>query len=276
MNATTREHWDAFAGHRRNVSARLGAGGAPRPTRLCVVGAGNANDLDLPALLEAHREVHLVDLDAEALALGAGRQGVAGHPGLRLHGGIDATGMLDAMAAWSPWTSVTPADRAALTGWPAGRVALALPGGFDLVASTCLLTQLMESARHALGAGHFQLVAVERAIRAGHLRLLDRLAAPGGRACLITEVASSDAIPGLGEVPEADLPGLLRRLAPGSGHFRGVHPAELAEALRDARGTGPNGIGWEPTRPWRWHLHARAYLVWAMAYRVGGPSAAGR
>ena len=35
--------------------------------RLCILGAGNTNDLDLAALLSTHREVHLVDIDSESL-----------------------------------------------------------------------------------------------------------------------------------------------------------------------------------------------------------------
>ena len=68
FNAESRDQWNAFSGHRQKVSALLGAGAEPRAGRLCVLGAGNCNDLDLASLLQAHREVHLVDLDAVALA----------------------------------------------------------------------------------------------------------------------------------------------------------------------------------------------------------------
>jgi hypothetical protein len=50
--------------------------------RLCVLGAGNGNDFDLESLLAAHREVHLVDLDADAQAWCARRKSVQGRPGL--------------------------------------------------------------------------------------------------------------------------------------------------------------------------------------------------
>src|SRR5260221_9090475 len=114
FNAESRDQWDGFSDHRRRVSALLGAGLGPRPTRLCVLGAGNGNDLDLRTLLEAHREVHLVDLDREALARGAEGQGVANDPGLHLHGGLDVTGMLDAIAGWSPHAPIAGSDLSAL------------------------------------------------------------------------------------------------------------------------------------------------------------------
>src|SRR5690348_15383718 len=67
FNAETRDHWDAFAGHRAKVTGLLTSGGLPGASRLCVLGAGNCNDVDLAALLRAHREVHLVDVRLPAI-----------------------------------------------------------------------------------------------------------------------------------------------------------------------------------------------------------------
>lgn len=272
FNAASRDQWDGFERHRRAVSALLvGAGADPGPGlgRLCVLGAGNGNDLDLPALLAAHRAVHLVDLDADALALGVSRQGLAGHPGLHRHGGVDLAGLLDVMARWSPGTRVGPSELSALAEWPAGRVAMALPGLFERVASTCLLSQLIGTASRALGEGHPQIGPVVRAIRAGHLRLLARLAAPGGSAVLITDVVSSEALPALATMPESSLAGLLPSLARSGDHIRGVHPSALISALRDDPELAGRVTGREAARPWRWRLHARDYLVWALTFRVG-------
>jgi hypothetical protein len=273
FNASSRGQWDGFAGHRRKVSALLGAVAALGRTRLCVLGVGNGNDLDLPALLEVHREVHLVDLDPEALERGVGRQGVAGHPSLHLHGGIDVTGMLDTIATWSPRTPIGTADLEALAEWPSRRVAMALPEPFDLVASTCLLSPLIGNAYHAVGEGHPRFLALVQAIRAGHLRLLTHLAAPGGTTVLVTDVASTDTFPALGSFPESSLPGLLRRLADGRGFFHGVAPAVLSSAFRNDPVLRPRVAGLEWIPPWRWNLHERLYLVLALRCRVEvGPS----
>ncbi len=268
FNASSRDQWDGFSGHRQKVAALLGAGVAPGGTRLCVLGAGNGNDLDLPALLEAHREVHLVDLDSGALASGLERQGVADHPALRSHGGIDVTGMLNAVASWSPRASIAPADLQALVEWPSRRVGLALPGPFDLVASTCLLSPLIGNAYHAVGEGHPQFLALVGAIRTGHMRLLTHLTAPGGTAILITDVASTDTFPTLRAVPEDTLPGLLRELALGRRFFHGVDPAALTEALRHDSVLSARVASLERIPPWRWNLHARVYLVLAIRCRM--------
>jgi len=137
------------------------------------------------------------------------------------------------------------------------------------VGSTCLISQLFETARHALGPTHTSLGAVETAIRTGHLRLLARLTLPGGSAVLTTEVASSDTVPDLAGLPEDALPALLTRLQQTGNHFRGVHPEGMLAAVRDDPWLRSRVARVKSSRPWRWRLHARDYLVWAMTFRVG-------
>lgn len=271
INAASRDQWDAFAEHRRCLTRVLvrGVGIKEGISRLCVLGAGNANDLDLPALLSAYREVHLVDLDAEALALGAARQGVASHLRLRLHGGVDVTAALDRVSDWSPFSALGPADLEALAAWPLSRVAAILPGGFDRVVSTCLLSQILETAAHALGQDHRQIVAVEAAFLAGHLGLMARLAAPGGEAVLVAEVVSSYMLADLPTMPADELDGLLAKLGRQGNHFRGVHPRQLLAKLRSDPVVGPLVATSGLLSPWRWRLHNRTYLVGAIEFRIG-------
>jgi len=269
FNAGSRGQWSGFEGHRREVSALLGPEGRPGISRLCVLGAGNGNDLDLPALLASHREVHLVDLDPTALDHAAGHQAVAGTPALRCFGGLDLTGLLDAIAGWSPTTPIGPRDLEALVEWPARRVGLALPGPYDVVASTCLLSPLIGNASVALGERHPRFEAVVGAIRLGHLRLLAGLTAPGGTSVLISDVTSTDHHPTLASAPDASLPSLLARLCREGGLIRGVNPAEVIAAIRGDPALSARVAGLEPVRPWRWRLFAREYLVWAVRCRFG-------
>jgi hypothetical protein len=269
FNHESRDQWDGFARHRREVSALLGAGKPGGSTRLCVLGAGNCNDLDLGALVAAHREVHLVDLDAGALERGAGRQGLADSAGLHRHGGLDVTGMLDAIAGWSPLAPIADRDLAALVEWPSRRVGLALPGPFDLVASTCLLSQVVGNASHSLGEAHPRFADAVRAIRLGHLRLLAHLASPGGRIVLVTDVVSSDREPALASVPEGSLAGLLTRLTRRGGLIHGVNPAELLSVFRSDPVLATRVVSLAATPPWLWKLHDRLYLVLAITIRVG-------
>jgi hypothetical protein len=268
LNASSRGQWEAYAEHRRCLTGVLARAATAGWSRLCVLGAGNVNDLDLPALLAAHREVHLVDIDSEALARGTARQGVAGHPGLHLHGGVDVTATLGILSDRTPMSELGPADFDAMAAWPASRTAAILPGGYDRVASTCLLSQIMETAAHAIGRGHRQLAEAEAALRAGHLRLMARLAAPGGEAVLVTEVVSSDMLAALPTLAADRLAGLLQALGRTGNHLRGVHPRQLLAALRADPSVGPLVAASAPLGPWRWRLHDRTYLVGAVSFRL--------
>ncbi|AGA28772.1 hypothetical protein [Singulisphaera acidiphila] len=268
FNAGSRGQWDGFAGHRERVTQLLAAGGRPGESRLCVLGAGNCNDLDLPTLLKAHGNVYLVDLDHDALAQGAERQGVAVHPALHRLGGIDLTGMIDDLANWSATTSIGLRELVSLVEEPTRLVVPNLPGPFDLVASTCLLSPLVGNAFHSVGESHPQFMAIVQSIRAGHLRLLSRLTAPGGTALLITDIVSSETLPALPTVADSALPDLMNAIVRERNYFHGVNPDVLWAAFEEDPVLRALVTERESLAPWRWKLHARLYLVWAIRSKV--------
>lgn len=273
FNASSREQWAQFSEHRERVSRALGAGEremdkvrwsgglrSDRP-RLCVLGAGNCNDLNLGDLLTCYSEVHLVDVDPVALEQGARRQVGARPPYLNLHGGIDVSMFLDRFATWTPLTDVTPADLAALADWPSLRVPLALPGPFDVVGSTCLLRPLIGNSRQSLSARHTEHRKVVAAIRLGHLKLMNSLLVPGGRGVIITDVASSDTYP---PIVGQNLPAgriLHYTLLDAGGYLEGVNPDVILSTLRELVS---KSIRYHGT--WKWQLHDRTYLVQGLSF----------
>src|SRR3954469_24491864 len=64
-NSSTRQAFDKYSRHRAQQMALLQGW---RGERLAVLGAGNCNDLDLTALAHSFRELHLFDIDSQALA----------------------------------------------------------------------------------------------------------------------------------------------------------------------------------------------------------------
>lgn len=267
FNTSSRDRWDDFAEHRRQVTARLAAFASRGGTRLCVLGAGNANDLDLATLLSSFREVHLVDLDGEALGRGADRQEVRAHPSLFLHRGLDVTGMLDTMTSWTPLTPIVQTTLHALATWPADRVTPVLPGPFDVVASTCLISQLLETATHTIGRVHLAHFDVLHAIGVGHLRLLASLLSGGGTAFLISEIASSEKIPDLASLPEGELAALAIELDDSDRLFGGLDRSSLIDILRGDPKFRAQSCEFEFSSPWRWRLHERIYLTRAFQFR---------
>jgi hypothetical protein len=270
FNNNSRDCWESFTQHRRNVTELLRGATAAGTSRLCVLGAGNCNDLDLKLLLGCHREVHLVDLDGEALAQGVARQGLATHPALHRHGNIDLSGMLGTLAGWSPTAAPGPADLATCMEEPLWRLRSTLPGPFDVVASTCLLTQLLGVLTVTVGEGHPRFLELLQAIRAGHLRLLTGLIGPGGSGVLITDIVSADSFPALTSVTEAALPGILPRLIQQRNFFHGVNPAILTALFRTDPVLASQVAELQPLPPWRWQLGARLYAVWAIKVRRNG------
>lgn len=268
FNASSRGHWDEFAPHRERVTQLLSKEAKRGSSRLCVLGAGNSNDLDLAALLDVFREVHLIDLDGNALSLGAARQGLAGHPALRLHGQVDVTGAFDIIASWNPLTSVEPAHLHALAGWPIERASRTLPREFDVVISACLLSQLFETVNHALGRTHQNLSAVRRAVLAGHLRLISALTAARGTSILVTEITSSDTLPSLARIPESSLLSLPDRLEREGNVFSHLHRSAFLDAI------GRDPVLRDRVKPretagvWRWRLHQKVYLIQAMRFQT--------
>jgi len=100
------------------------------------------------------------------------------------------------------------------------------------------------------------------------LRLLAQLAAPGGTAVLITDVVSSDTYPPLPNVPEQELGALLRRLTRDGNYIHGIQPEVVLSELRRDPVLSGRVAQWKVELPWRWQLHARVYLVWAVRWQT--------
>jgi hypothetical protein len=261
-NAASRGRWQAFDGHRRRLTELLRAGTG----RLVVLGAGNCNDLDLAVLAEAYREVHLVDLDQEAMRAGVERQGLTDRPGVVCHD-LDLTGLLGLVGGWTSETAVTDADVAACADEPV-RLAAALPGPFDMAASTCLLSQLILGLVRSVTPTHPRFLELVQAVRAGHLRQLSRLTAPGGVGLFVTDVVSSESLPVLPTLPDDVLPRLPTELARTRNFFHGLNPVVLESLWRNDPVLKDEVTDVAVLRPWLWDFgERRTYLVWAARFR---------
>ena len=271
QNRTTRSQWQMYASHRQALE-RLIVPERRGNEAICVLGAGNCNDLDLKWLVESYRQVHLVDLDPDALASAVERQGVAGHAAIHRHAPVDLTGIADEVSRWSKSTpSQAEIDAARLRALepvdpPWGR--------FDVVLSPCVLTQTMNPARDALRdkypPSHPSRVGLRDALRLRHLRMLAPSVAPGGRAVLAIDLISAERFTDLPRVPQDQLDDFMRSFIAAGRHYRGLEPSGIAEAYRSdpsvQRQMGPPAF----TPPWLWHLGLRkTFLVYAAIFRAG-------
>lgn len=258
-NAASDGAWELYAPHRDQVTRLVREAQKIWPARLCWLGAGNLNDLDLAALTGTFEEFVLVDVDAGALERGIARQGLAGDPRVRIAAPVDITGVLiDGPAMRDPST----VDRC-LDGL--GRIPdFGERGRSTVVASVGVLTQLIDGVVRMAGESHPRFRELVSAVRAQHLRLLLDLLVPGGTAVLVTEVVSSDTCPALLTTRESDLPGLLRQEVAARNFFTGTNPAMLEQVLRSDQRLVARLAEVRFVNPWLWTFLTRTYLVYAV------------
>jgi hypothetical protein len=259
-NREGRDLWERYAVHRQHLTAAvlaLAPGG-----RLCLLGAGNANDYDLPALAERFEEIHLVDIDPASLARATGRQPAPVRNKLRSHAPIDLSGLFHQMDA----------------GFERGRDSLVevgvkdvlgrLPGDFDVVVSGCVMSQISWSFARMGGDDLEWRTTLEQAMVNVHLRTLLGLCRPGGAALLAADLVSTDNYP-LDELPEGtDLRALVSTLAASRQAYAVSNPELLQQVIRRDRRLREQVSAQEQGAPWLWTgSQDRTYLVYPLVLR---------
>jgi SAM-dependent methyltransferase len=273
-NRNAAPHIGRFENHRRHLTALLardralpspiGQARAPEPATLCVLGAGNAADLELEQLSERYEAIHLVDIDQSALARAHARQTPRTREHLVLHDPVDLSGMLERLDRWR-MMDVSAEELLRQPSSAAEAIAARLGQHFDVVVSACLLSQMHLAVRRALGEDHPLFGALSYTLTLTHLRTLARLTRPGGRIVLATDVASERMAP-LHELDAgADLRALLERLVREGNVFNAVNPRALAEVAADDPSLALELAPAQVTDAWLWHNgEQQIFLVCAL------------
>lgn len=258
-------HEGHFASHRARLTlailARAPAGGE---ARLCLLGAGNAFDVDLDAIAGVFREVHLVDIDAEAVAGAVARVSAERRARVVAQAPVDVSGVFDRFEAWSR-APPTPGDLADQARSAVERAAAALPGPFDVVVSCCLLTQLQLVLLEVVGDRNPRFEDIRAVVNRVHVRLLCSLLAPGGIGLLVTDLTDSNMYPLDDVAPDADLGVLMRDLLHAGNIIHVAHPGLLSAEIRRDPDLSTRYRVRTPVGPWLWHNGpASTFLVYAM------------
>jgi hypothetical protein len=155
-----------------------------------VLGAGNCDDLDVPALARDFGEVHLVDLDGAALEGALARVSGPARAKLVAHPGLDLSGTLERIDAWG---DRFPAAREleSLSIEVAARISATVGRRFDVVLSACVLSQLYQPLRQTLLLPLESWRRLFTAIDRAHLATVAALTRPGGTGVLALDVTSS-------------------------------------------------------------------------------------
>ncbi len=226
LNRETLDNWRLYRSHREAVADLICQPPQPASARLCILGAGNCNDLDLARFSGRFAQVHLVDLDRQAMTKGVQRQSPLATGRISLHGGIDLTGILKTLATWERYR---PGRESIAHCMREARAFAGLPflGRFQVAASMCLLSQIIDSIISVTGSGAVPKELVNT-LRQRHLRLLAELLLPGGVGYLVTDFAleRGGARPARQILPEPE----SAAGAPGDA-FLGLNPGELRESV---------------------------------------------
>jgi len=265
-NKQSQERWNRFLPHRRQVT-RLLVDAAPTDGALCVLGAGNCNDVDLKRISSRYREVHLVDLDTGALEAGVIRQELAHAQRVCVHGNVDVTRVANLLAQGTPDNPISDADLDQCLWSSASLKPLEISAPVDTVASVCLLSQLLDATAKTMGQRHPRYVEMTMHLRSRHLKLLVDLVRPGGTAVLVLDFVSSLTCPDLPYVPEHLLQEKAVELIRQQNFFTGLNPFIIQHLFLTDPELAPHVASAEVTEPWLWDLGPRAYLVCGIVIR---------
>ena len=252
------ELWSAFAKHRQKVTELLLAFATQPGKSLCVLGAGRTTDLDLIPLAERYAKIDLVDLHPTITRDALVQRGFDGHARVSEISMLDVSGI---DASWRHFMAAPSEGALQATIKECKNAKLDL-GQYDVVVSTCLLTQIMRRAFECLEAAKMVktngLSDIVKAIREKHFDLLVNHTVPGGAALLITDLTSSEALPEM-LLEGADLQHMLVNEVTEGNHFPGMNPKLIFEATQRSS-LGINLQKALVTRPWIWNSIEMQYL----------------
>ena len=260
FNQASRPNWESSQRHRDTVTRYLKRLSPVQGNRLCVLGAGNCNDLDLNQLLQVYGEIHLVDLDQSALEYALEAQNVSEESAVFCHTG-DLTGVGEQLAELSRKEDTSQSLLDEVLEELSGSNPLELPGPFDVVCSTCILSQLILQVIHAIGETDPRFEELMQAVRAQHYRTVVDLITPGGSGLIVSDFVSSESAADLKQVPDFQFTQYLSQLLSSRNFFHGVHPGILLSQLQGKSPLARQVCNLEMLPPWRWDLGMRQYAV---------------
>jgi hypothetical protein len=260
--AETANDWALYSGHREHFTQAVLSAAKTGHDRLCVLGAGKSNDLDLQQLARSFSEVHLVDLEPSSVAQAISRQDPVTRRKLAAHTPVDLS-LLTAKRA-SKWQRKPPsaAELEQLSQAALQQISNRLPGPFDVVVSACVLTQLGFALTRAFPEPHAALGLLRLSVLELHLRTLLALTGERGTALFVSDLASSSHY-GLDQLPaDADLAAVMRDVVAQRAFYHLARPDLIRDLLAELE---PKH---EPTplAPWLWTgPQSRTYLVYGFS-----------
>lgn len=265
FNLESSPNWEQGTAHREMITGYLIGLAGEKRGRLCILGAGNCNDLNLKRLLHAFSEIHLVDIDEVALEYAVQSQSLENESSIFLHKS-DLTGVGQQLAEWDTNDSNADSNLTEIISQLSKPTKLNLPGSFDVVCSTCLLSQLIHLTVKAVGDTHPRFEELMVAIRYQHVQTMIDLIGEEGVGLLVSDFVSSASAPDLLHIPDDQFEQYLSQLLSSRNFFHGVHPGVLLSLFVGNSSLANQVRDVEMLRPWRWKLGSRQYAIAAIQF----------
>jgi hypothetical protein len=143
-------------------------------------------------------------------------------------------------------------------------------GTFDIVASTCILTQLIDAVYMSLPTGDLRSVELLMAVRNRHLEMILELLNPGGVGVLVTDFVVPEPgheLPPLGELLLGAAASSAATRMRQQEFFVGTDPFEIRDYYKRLSGPGPTADDVRVRGQWRWEVGNRWVGVCGLIFR---------
>ncbi len=265
-NQSSRDAFVSYTGHREHVMNLLVNPSRPRGS-LCIVGAGNCNDIDLPRLLQHHDHISLVDIDPESVMAGVERQIGLANPRIWISESVDITGVLDHVQRIPSAEAVEERRHwfAELASLRAVEPRLDSPfAQYDHLASLCVLSQVIDTLAAMLGEFDAAFVTEVMGTRREHFEWIAGLVKPAGTATVVVDFVSTATFPHLMSIPEPELARELHAQITAQNFFTGLNPFAIEVLLKTDKTLSGLFHNVRLARPWRWDMGAKQFAVAAL------------
>jgi len=262
--------WERYQEHRERVMALVttaGAGGGD----IAIFGAGNGSDLDLEQLASVFREIHLVDMDGEALERARQALPSSTRNKVVLHAPVDLSGFTSRLDEWGENfpDDATLGQAAVTAAWDiVGFVMQKRENAFDVVLSAGVLSQLTIPFLRACLTTQANWGRLSGAATVLHLVTLSESLRSGGVGVLVVDVLSTKTAPGLSALVgrgRDELAAYIAREAAAGAIALQPDPGTL---LKQMQSPGLAALMQDPslTAPWLWNLGDAIQLVYGLQF----------
>ena len=262
-NKASRKYFKDFEEHRRQQTDLI-LSANPEGGRICILGAGNCNDTDLKRIAAQFAEIHLVDIDRDAIGNAKARQPEPIFNKIFLHAPLDISGANKSLEEWRDF-KVTQETLLTFPERTANQLISQLPGPFDCVVSSCLISQILLTYTSVMGEQHPLLQAGLITLLVAHLRSLVALTKSGGKALWITDVSSNQIAPLSRSTPRKSGIELLHVLAANQQIFTYLDPRLIRDLAQQDPDIYSRGAIEDSLKAWLWHNGPQdTFLVYAL------------